>query len=50
MYDARKIAAEFMNCKLIDDMWKEFETKQIWHPNIWYILMLEQWLLYNKIF
>ena len=49
LLDAREIADEFLNCKLIDAMWSEYNKKQIWNPHIWYILILEQWLLNNKI-
>lgn len=49
MADARPIAGEFLNLKYVDGIWKDFLTKQKWYPVIWYVLMLEQWLLYQRI-
>lgn len=48
MADARPIAKEFLNLQYVDGIWKDFLTKQKWNPVIWYLLMLEQWLLYNR--
>lgn len=46
--DARSVAGEFINLKLADGMWKDFLEKGQWNPAIWYTLMLEQWLLFNR--
>ncbi len=45
--DAKDLANEHIRVKIVDSMWKDFVDKGKWRPNIWYILMFEQWLLAN---
>lgn len=45
MADARTAAGEILNLQYVDSLWKDFMTNQKWNPVIWYILVLEQWLL-----
>lgn len=47
--DARPIAGEFLNLKYVDALWNEYQKTQKWDKTIWYILMLMQWLLHNRI-
>lgn len=49
MSDARPGAKEFLNLKYVDSIWKDFLANHKWNPVIWYILMLEQWMLYVKL-
>lgn len=49
MMDARGSAKEFLNIKVVESFWKDLVNENRWQPNIWYILMFEQWLLENKI-
>ncbi|MBD5496100.1 MAG: asparagine synthase (glutamine-hydrolyzing) [Lachnospiraceae bacterium] len=45
MSDSREVAGEILNLKYVDSLWKDFMTNHKWNPVIWYILVLEQWLL-----
>ena len=47
--DARPIAGEILNLKYVDALWKEYQQSHQWDKTIWYILMLEQWLLHNRV-
>ena len=49
MSDARPMAKEFLNLKYVDSIWKDFLANHKWNPVIWYVLMLEQWMLYVKL-
>lgn len=45
MTDARAAAGEILNLQYVESLWKDFMTNHKWNPVIWYILVLEQWLL-----
>lgn len=45
MADARAVAGEILNLQYVDSLWKDFMTNKKWNPVIWYILVLEQWML-----
>lgn len=45
MSDSREVAGEILNLKYVDSLWKDFMTNHKWNSVIWYILVLEQWLL-----
>ena len=45
MSDARAAAREILNLQYVDSLWKDFMTDHKWNPVIWYVLVLEQWLL-----
>ena len=49
MSDARPAVKELLNIKYVDSLWKDFLTKKKWNPVLWYVLALEQWLLYYHI-
>ena len=36
---------DMINQKCVDSFWKDYVEKGIWTETIWYILLLEQWLL-----
>lgn len=46
--DGRELAKEYLDVKLADSMWKDLTENGRWLPNIWYVLMFEQWLLANR--
>lgn len=46
---ARPMAGELINLKYFDAIWKEYLEQKKWNPVIWYVLILEQWILYNRI-
>ena len=47
--DGRSLAKDYLNLNVVDSLWKELIEKGTYLPNIWYILMFEQWLLtYQK--
>ena len=40
-----KIAAEgILNQAVVEKLWKDYTERDIWRPQIWYLLMFEQWL------
>lgn len=47
MSDARSVAGEILNLQYVDSLWENFMMNHKWNPVIWYILILEQWLLYR---
>ena len=49
MTEARPLAGEMINLKYFDAIWKEYLEQKKWNPVIWYVLILEQWILYNRI-
>lgn len=49
MSDAEPIAKEFLNLKYVNSLWKDFLQNRKWNPVIWYVLILEQWMLYFNL-
>lgn len=49
LQDAGPLAGEFLNLKYVDALWNDYQQKHKWDKTIWYILILEQWLLHNRI-
>lgn len=45
--DARTPASEFIDTKTVQGIWQDYMRNGNWNSTIWYILMFEQWLLYN---
>ncbi|MCM1264220.1 MAG: asparagine synthase (glutamine-hydrolyzing) [Butyrivibrio sp.] len=45
MSDARQAAGDILNLQYVDSIWSDYITNHKWKPVIWYILVLEQWLL-----
>lgn len=45
MSDAKTMAGEILNLQYVDSLWKDFMKNHKWNPVIWYVLILEQWLL-----
>ncbi|MCR4650590.1 MAG: asparagine synthase (glutamine-hydrolyzing) [Lachnospiraceae bacterium] len=41
--DARTKADEYIDTKLVDQIWSDYTSGGEWSPLIWYILVLEQW-------
>ena len=40
-----KIAAEgILNQAVVEKLWKDYTERDIWRPQIWYLMMFEQWL------
>lgn len=36
---------DILNIKIIDSLWKEYKEDGKWTEKLWYVLMLEQWLI-----
>jgi len=45
--DSRPLAKEFIDVNLADKIWSEYQAGGNWSQFIWYILMLDQWLIEN---
>ena len=45
MHEAQPFIKDYINCKLVNSMWKDLNEKNLFLPNLWYILMYEQWIL-----
>lgn len=45
MSDARTVAGDILNLRYVDSLWNDYITNRKWNPVIWYVLVLEQWLL-----
>lgn len=43
--EGQKKLADMINQKCVNSFWKDYVEKGIWTETIWYILLLEQWLL-----
>ncbi len=43
--DSRELAKDYLDMKMVDSIWKDYQDNGRWIKSIWYILMLEQWLL-----
>ena len=49
--DAASLSEDYIQTGLVQSIWKNYIEKDNWNSLIWYILMFEQWLLYeNKKF
>ena len=48
LHDGRKELGNILNIKVIDNMWKDFTVNGKWTEKLWYVLMMEQWLLEKK--
>ena len=45
--DGRAHLTEYLDQKIVESYWKDYTERGIWTEKIWYILILEQWLLAN---
>lgn len=45
LHDGRRELSNILNIKVIDSMWKDFTINGKWTEKLWYVLMMEQWLL-----
>lgn len=40
-----KIAAEgILDPKMVEKIWRDYTERDIWRPQVWYLMMFEQWL------
>ena len=46
--DSCDVTREYLDMKMVDSIWKDYLDNGKWSSTIWYILMLEQWLLHEK--
>jgi len=46
--DALPLSGEYIDTKVVQAIWKDYIQNGNWNSLIWYILMFEQWLLYNQ--
>ena len=46
--DSRADLSEYLDVNKIDIIWKNYQNNDKWTPTIWNILMLGQWVLYNR--
>ncbi len=45
LLNPEKIKAEgYLNANVVTKMWRDLIEKDIWRPQIWYVLMFEEWL------
>ncbi len=50
LLDRDKLEREgFLNADLVQQLWQDLKTKGTWLPQIWYVLMFEQWLSENHV-
>lgn len=45
--DGRKRCADVIDMRTADSYWNDYTEKGIFHEKLWYLLMLEQWMLKN---
>lgn len=45
----RRRYQDSLNTKMIDVLWSEYRQQGKWTDKLWYVLMLEQWLISRKI-
>ncbi len=38
-----------LNTAKVEKLWRDYITKNVWKPQIWYVLMLQQWMENEKI-
>lgn len=38
----------YLNEAVVTKMWRDFTINKLWRPQIWYVLMFQQWLMENK--
>lgn len=41
----RNAAKDFVDVKLVDELWKNYTDKDVWNEKLWYVLMLYQWMI-----
>lgn len=46
--DAEVLAKDYIHTGIVRSAWKDYQESGKWSSLIWYILMFEQWLLYEK--
>lgn len=46
--DGKKKCADIINVSVADSYWKDYTEKGVFSEKLWYILMLEQWLMRAK--
>lgn len=47
--DARPVVGEVLNLKYVDSLWDDFQKNGRWNTAVWYLLVLEHWMLHNRI-
>lgn len=45
LHDGRVHLKDILNTRVIDSLWQDFTQNGKWTEKLWYILMMEQWLL-----
>ena len=45
--DGKMRLGDYIDQKMVDSYWKDYTERGIWTEKIWYILIMEQWLLEN---
>lgn len=48
LMDGAPLAKEYIQTDTVHDIWKDYIENNNWSSLIWFILMFEQWLLYEK--
>lgn len=49
LLDPQRIKAQgYLNADVVSSMWKDLNEKNIWRPQIWFVLVFQQWMLENK--
>lgn len=48
LLDAASLSRDYIQTGLVESIWREYIEKDNWSSLIWYILMFEQWLLYEN--
>ena len=46
--DAASLSGDYIQTGLVRSIWKDYIENANWSSLIWYILMFEQWLLYEN--
>lgn len=46
--DGRKHCADVIDIRVADSYWRDYTEKGIFSEKIWYVLMLEQWMMKNR--
>ena len=47
--DGKNRLGDYIDQKMVDSYWKDYTERGIWTEKIWYILIMEQWLLENAL-
>ena len=47
--DGKNRLGDYIDQKMVDSYWKDYTERGIWTEKVWYILIMEQWLLENAL-